>query len=81
MNAKRKGIARVQGGWVHYYLVTEEANDGVEYGLSLRYGTEEVTVPKLGLAGEEVCALLKTMLRGKVTPVAVWDVVEDWLCR
>ena len=60
---------------IRYYLLEEES----EYGLLVTMGEEETAVHALTPARSRAQALLERMARGTVTPIAVRDVVDDWL--
>ena len=81
MTVRLRGIAWMQGKWIRYYMIKELREKNEVYDICLRYGAEEIVIPDLALSGKEVRCLLRTMLRCRVTPTAVPDVIEDWLGR
>ena len=67
---------------VHYFLLKEQLEDQTPvYGVSVEYGGEEDSVRQLAGSRERVETLLAALARGSVTPVALRDVVEDWLLQ
>lgn len=73
------GRAECCGAAVFYYLVVEETAGIERYGLQVRWGDETETVPDITSSQRQIQALLEAVARGGVTPVAVREVVEDWL--
>lgn len=73
------GQSECRGRAVHYYLVAERTADTERYGLQVCYGEEAETVLDITTSGGQIRLLLGSMVRGGVTPVAVREVVEDWL--
>lgn len=73
--------SKCRGAAVTYYLVVEETAGVERYGLQLRYGGETEMVADITTSQRQIQSLLGAMVRGTVTPVAVRDVVEDWLGR
>lgn len=74
------GTARCHGCVVCYYLITELLDNEVEaYGVLVEFLGEVVRIPAITLSRRRIELLLERLKRGAVTPVAVWDVVEDWL--
>ena len=69
------GEAVCKGESIRYDLLT--ASDG--FGVCVEYCGERTELP--GLTEDRVRAetLLGIMIRGAVTPVAAWDVAEDFL--
>ena len=66
----------------HYFLLEEQMEDQTAvYGVSVEYGGEEDSVRQLAGSRERVETLLAALARGSVTPVALRDVVEDWLLQ
>lgn len=69
------------GRKLQYRLVVSRGEAGAEYGLCVEFGAERCVIPGLTprrQAAEQLAALL---VRGRVTPVAFPDVIEDWLAR
>lgn len=75
------GQSECCGAAVFYYLMVEEAAGIERYGLQVRQGNETETVEDITSSQRQIQALLGVMARGGVTPVAVREVVEDWLNR
>lgn len=68
------------GGAVSYYLLVEELAGGLEsYGVQVSGPDETVRLPGVTLFRDRAVALVKLLMRCGVTPVAVRDVVEDFL--
>lgn len=67
---------------VRYYLLVEELDGEKEqYGVCVSYREEKVRLPGLTVSQRAVQELLGTLIRGRVTPVSVPAVVDDWLLR
>ena len=64
---------------VRYYLLEEDSEEPVAYGVQVELEGEEASVMNLSPSRQKVEALAKSMILGAVTPVAVRDVVDDWL--
>lgn len=65
---------------VYYDLLTEELEGEKEcYGLRVRCGEETAEARDLTCSQRRIQELLESLVRGAVTPVALGDVVEDWL--
>lgn len=62
---------------VSYALLAGE--DG--YGVCVSNGEETVEIHGIAPSRERVSQLLGLLMRGRVTPVTVRDIVEDWLLR
>lgn len=74
------GRAECCGAAVRYYLLVEECGDQEErYGLQVRYRGETETVPGITSSQRQIQSLLELLVRGRVTPVTVREVVDDWL--
>ena len=68
------------GETVKYYLLEDAAGSIAEqYGISLECGKERATLPGITVSQSRILSLLDTLISGSVTPVALRDVVEDWL--
>ena len=61
-----------------YYLLEEAENPG-SYGVQIEMEGEEASVGDLSSSRQRVEALAEALGRGAVTPVALRDVVDDWL--
>ena len=64
---------------IHYYLLSEQISEGMQYGVRAELEGEEMELPALSSSQERVQELLEVLMRGQVTPAALRDVVEDWL--
>lgn len=73
------GQSECCGAVVFYYLMVEEEAGIERYGLQVRRESETETVPDITSSQRQIQALLEVMARGCVTPVAVREIVEDWL--
>lgn len=73
------GQSECCGAVVCYYLLAEEMAGMERYGLQVCCGEEMETVPDITSSQRQIQALMAAMAKGGVTPVAVRDVVEDWL--
>jgi hypothetical protein len=51
------------------------------YGIAVACGGEQAAIENLTPRWEEIEALAVKLRKGRVTPVALRDVVEDWLLR
>ena len=72
-------VVRMDRGWLRYYLLWNlEPRSG--YGICVTCGDDVAYIPGITSSEAEVRQLLGAMIRGRVTPVTAWDVVEDWLC-
>jgi len=70
------------GNLIRYYLVSECSGERASsFGVLVRYRDEQVVLSDISPHRGEMQHLLCRMLRGAVTPVAVPDVVEDWLLK
>ena len=73
------GKAECCGRKIWYYILSERKRREVCFGLSVVYRDEEVQIHSVTGDYGDIRALLTRMKRGKVTPVAVRDVIEDWI--
>ena len=74
------GEARRRAVQARYYLLEEETEeDGTTYGVQVEMEDEAAAVPDLSPSRERVEDLAAALVRGAVTPVALRDVVDDWL--
>lgn len=73
------GEALCQGMQVHYYLLERYAETERQYGIRVECGADQAELRDLTPVAGRARGLLEAMCRGAVTPVAVRDVVEDWL--
>lgn len=80
MGKQLVGEARCRAAQARYYLLEGESEDGgLSYGVEIELEDESAAVPDLGPSRRRVEALAKALARGTVTPVALRDVVDDWL--
>ena len=75
------GTAEVNGITIRYYLVEEPLSDTVfHYGLRVRGDNgEEATVLGVTIFPERAVEAAELLCRHAVTPVAVKDVISDWI--
>lgn len=64
---------------VYYYLLEENTGPERSYGIRVECGADQAELRDLTPVAGRARGLLEAMCRGAVTPVAVRDVVEDWL--
>lgn len=75
-------VVRVKEMNIRYFLLKEYVKgQGETYGISVESGEEQVTVRQITTKREDIEELLERLIRGGVTPIAVRDVMEDWLLR
>lgn len=58
-----------------YYLLEEDGS----YGVQVELEGEEASAADLSPSRQRVRELAEALVRGTVTPVALRDVVDDWL--
>lgn len=64
------------------YKISASFIDGIaHYGIEVIYGDEQRLIEDLSTRRAEVKMLCHQLWRGKVSPVTLQDVVEDWLER
>ena len=73
------GEARCRALPARYYLLEEDAPGS--YGVQIELEGEEASVTGLSPSRKRVLALAEALVRGTVTPVALRDVVDDWLLK
>lgn len=74
------GAAKCGGALIRYYLLVETLEDETEsYGVAVEYRTERTEIAGITRFRRRAEALAELLRRGRVTPVAVRDVTEDWL--
>ena len=74
------GAAECGGFPIHYYLLVETMENGLEsYGILVEYRSQQVELPALTVFRWKAEALAELLRQGGVTPVAAQDVAEDWL--
>lgn len=64
---------------IRYYLLEHTAAGRACYGIQVEAGGEKASVPRITPSQVAVLALAEQLIRGRVTPATVRDVVEDWL--
>ena len=70
-------MALCRGTVIRYRILTAAAG----YGIAVVYRGEQVVIEDLTSRREEIEGLVLKLRKGRVTPVALRDVVEDWLLR
>ncbi len=73
------GEAQCRAFQARYYLLEEEMETSGSYGVQIEMEDEEASVRDLSPSRQRVEALAEALVRGAVTPVALRDVVDDWL--
>lgn len=73
------GETRHQAGRLRYYLLEEESENCESYGVRIELEDEEAAVPDISPSRQRVQELTAALIRGGVTPVALRDIVDDWL--
>ena len=74
------GTAECRGRKIQYYILSERLGArNVCFGISVAYRGEEVRIPSVTGGYRAIKVLLRRLKRGRVTPVAVRDVVDDWV--
>ena len=75
-----------QANWFAYYVVVKETTLGdhfscENYGVRIvnDKGGEESTISNITTSPRRIDELMELLIRGGVTPITLWDVVEDWL--
>lgn len=72
--------SRCRAFQARYYLLEEEPEGGgASYGVEVELEGESAAVPDLSPSRRRVEELADRLARGTVTPVALRDVVDDWL--
>lgn len=75
MEKRLVGETRFRTGQARYYLLKE----GASYGVGIELEGESAAVRNLSPSRTRVGELAERLVRGTVTPVALRDVVDDWL--
>ena len=74
------GTAECRGKTIRYYILSERLGPkNVCFGISVVYREEEVRILNVTREYKAIKALLRRLKRGRTTPVAVRDVVDDWV--
>lgn len=65
---------------MRYYLLVDVGKNGSRmYGILIEGGGSREMIPGITPSRLRIQSLLERLARGRVTPVTVRDVVEDWL--
>ena len=70
-------MALCRGTVIRYHILSAAAG----YGIAVVYRGEQAVIEDLTSRREEIEDLVLQLRKGRVTPVALRDVVEDWLLR
>ncbi len=73
------GEAQCRMKKARYYLLGEDPEAPGSYGVQIKMEGEEASVKNLSPSRERVLELAEALARGAVTPMALHDVVDDWL--
>ncbi len=74
------GEAQCRAARARYYLLEEETvNSGPSYGVEVELEGETAAVRDLSPSRQKAAELAEVLAQGTVTPVALRDVVDDWL--
>ncbi len=73
------GEAQCRAFQARYYLLEEELENPGAFGVQIEMEDEEASARDLSPSRQRVEALAESLVRGAVTPVALRDVVDDWL--
>lgn len=73
------GEALCRASQARYYLLEEDLGKIGSYGVRIELEGEEASVTDLSPSRQRVEALAEALVRCSVTPVALRDVVDDWL--
>ncbi|MBQ8851444.1 MAG: hypothetical protein IJZ66_03260 [Oscillibacter sp.] len=73
--------ADFSGSPIHYHLCTSRFGETTHYGIQASWRGEEVCISDITTRKEAAMGLLARLRRGAVPPLALRDVVEDWLER
>ncbi len=73
------GEARCRASQARYYLLGEGTEESGSYGVLVEMDGEEASAADLSPSRQRVLELAEALVRGAVTPVALRDVVDDWL--
>ena len=60
-------------------LLRDSTDLGMQFGIRLALGEEQIVIRELTASERRAQRLLERLRRGSVTPVALRDVVDDWL--
>lgn len=73
------GETEISGRRMEYYILSEPQGELEDYGVAIRQDGERACVRRLTPIAGRVLALVERLRSGSVTPVALEDVVNDWL--
>ena len=75
------GTSRCGTAAIHYYLLTEDREDGLLecYGILVTCGADMEMIRNITVSQSAILQLLEILIHGTVTPVSLRDVLEDWL--
>ncbi|MEY8386117.1 DUF6514 family protein [Oscillospiraceae bacterium 38-13] len=73
------GEAQCLASQARYYLLADVSEEGESFGVQIEMEEETAAVPDLSPSRQRVLELAEALVRGGVTPVALRDVVDDWL--
>lgn len=80
MRKRLVGEARCRASQARYYLLEKEPEEGgASYGVRIELEGETAAAADLSPSRRKVEELAERLVRGTVTPVALRDVVDDWL--
>ena len=79
MKKRLAGESRYKDVALRHYLLTEESAAGPIYGVQAELGGEQAAVSGITMSQRQVQRLMAGLIHGRVTPVTLRDVVDDWL--
>ena len=80
MRVDRMGSRIVGGRMVEYHLLTDPCGEHLEqYGIEITAGGTSSIIRGICLSQRRILELLSLLIRNKVTPLGLRDVVDDWL--
>ena len=79
MRVWQVGLVPLGREWLRYYLL-RSPEPRSEYGICVTCGGDTAFIPGITFSKIKIRRLLRSMMRGRVTPVTARDIVEDWLC-
>lgn len=62
-----------------YYILEQTTGVIENYGVEIVRGAEKCCIEKIAVSGDRVWSLAELLLKNTVTPIALMDVVDDWL--
>lgn len=74
-------VSDFSGSPIRYHLCISYLEETTHYGIQASWREEEVCIPGITTKKEEVLGLLGLLQRCVVPPLALRDIVEDWLER